>query len=265
MAIKLLEELDDLEKLSLIDLSYSRIETFLGSWGCPAKYFFSYIQGEESQFGAPATLGNIVHKALEEQVQPNEKIDLDKLLDEYALQIPKWDPDNKVGQDLIDAGKQMLTEFVDRHDHETFPIVGKEQYFEIVVGTGLIRGMIDRVDFDGKVVRITDYKSGKNEVTAKDTPTNLQLGIYALAMKKIYPDYPIHASLYYLKSGKQKGHLFSDDDLDAVELKLTKIVNMIVNSQNFGTTSNARICYYCDHAASGVCGTGVFRIRKRQR
>jgi len=53
IAIKKIEDLDPLQKLSLLDFSYSRLDTYTQ---CPSKYFYSYIQKEPRLFGEAATL-----------------------------------------------------------------------------------------------------------------------------------------------------------------------------------------------------------------
>jgi hypothetical protein len=53
ITIKKIEDLDPLQKLSLLDFSYSRIDTYMQ---CPSKYFYSYIQKEPRLFGEAATL-----------------------------------------------------------------------------------------------------------------------------------------------------------------------------------------------------------------
>jgi len=45
--------ISELEKISLMDLSYSRIDAYMS---CPAKYFFSYIKKEPRRFGEAAAL-----------------------------------------------------------------------------------------------------------------------------------------------------------------------------------------------------------------
>jgi CRISPR/Cas system-associated exonuclease Cas4 (RecB family) len=255
---RFLEELSDLEKLSLIDFSYSRLDTYNQ---CAAKYFYTYILKQDRLFGAAATLGNILHSALENTLEAGEPVSLSPLLQEFKKQVPAWDPDSQIPNNLIMDGVTMLTEFVDRHENESFPIEAKEKEFAIVVGSALIRGYIDRIDIEDNLIRITDYKSGKYEVANKDIPSNLQLGIYALATSKIYPGKPIYAQLYYLRSGKIKGHLFTDDDLNRVEDSLIAITSEIIETENFNTTANARMCYFCDYAKD-LCPTGKSRLRR---
>ena len=259
---RLLEELSSLEQLSLIDISYSRLNTmFDKDWGCDAKYFYAYVAKEPKQFGAAATLGNVIHKALEENLDPNEPVDLESLLVSYEEQLPLWDPDGAINQDLRAAGYEMLTEFVDRHASDKFPIIAKEYPFAIVVGRGLISGYIDRVDRVGDRIIITDYKSGKKEVAAKNIPSDLQLGIYALAADTMFPGHEIYAQLYYLRTGRQKGHTFSKYDLESVESKLLELISRIISKRDFHPTANERICNWCDFN-NGVCPVGTARAAK---
>ena len=51
--IRAIEDLDPLERLALVEFSYSRIDTYMQ---CPSKYFYSYIQKEPRLFGEAATL-----------------------------------------------------------------------------------------------------------------------------------------------------------------------------------------------------------------
>ncbi len=53
ITIKSIDQVSDFERLSLIDFSYSRIDTYKS---CPSKYFYTYIQKEPRGFGEAATL-----------------------------------------------------------------------------------------------------------------------------------------------------------------------------------------------------------------
>jgi CRISPR/Cas system-associated exonuclease Cas4 (RecB family) len=114
----------------------------------------------------------------------------------------------------------------------------------------------------GDEVRIIDYKTGKWEVSQKSIPNNLQLGIYAIAASELFPDKTITAELYYLRSGKHKGHTYTKEDLERLKQDVIDAINEIINDNSFAATANSRACSYCDHAKSGACGTGVFRNKK---
>lgn len=256
MAVKRLEDLTPLEKLALVDISYSRLSTYEM---CKAKYFYNYVAKEETVFGEHAKLGNVLHSTLENVLEPGTPVEISNLMSEYETQSLQWDPDNKISMKLIEDGRGMLEDFADRHSGETFNILEKEKEFAIVVGGGLIRGFIDRVDVHEDTVYIVDYKSGRREVTYANVASDLQLGIYALAMSKEYPDKNIHASLYYLRSGRQKGHLFSTSDLEVVEDRLVNLIYELISSEVFEVTSNTRVCTFCDFATTGACRVGQRR------
>lgn len=251
------DELSELERLSLINMSFSRLDSYEM---CPAKYFYTYIAKEERTFGPAATLGNILHSVLEDHVGGDLKFEV--LVDSMKEHREAYDPDHKIEQPLIDVGVEMLAEFVDNHVDDKFDIIGKELPFEIIVGTARIRGFIDLVirDPDGRI-HIIDYKSGRHEITFKNTPTSLQLGIYALATNFLFPEESaIYAELYYLRSGRRKGHLFTQADMETTYDRVLGQVNTIIEDVNFRFTDNPQPCSFCDFRKTGVCKTGVRRF-----
>lgn len=242
-----------MERLSLVDVSYSRLDTYTS---CPLKYFYTYIAREDRTFGAAAALGNIVHGVLEK----TEELDLRDMLELMDGQRGKYDPDQQISQALIDAGWQMLVEYVDRHGTETPKVLGREVQFAIVLGSAVINGYMDRVEQDpDKTIRVTDFKTGTWEYRghARD---NLQLGLYAVAAAELYGVDEIYAELYYLRSGKRPGHLFTKSDLEDAADRVSIMVEKILSDRHFHpTTDNWQCRKLCDFGKQGVCGVGKAR------
>lgn len=259
MQLRQLEDLSDLEQLALIDMSYSRLDMYST---CPARYFFTYIAKEERVFGPAASLGSVVHGVLEDVV--GEPLDLDQMHGLMDTHREKYDPDGLIGADLWAIGQQVLTEFYDTHAGEKFEIVGKELSFALLIGSAKIIGYIDLVTKHKDYISVTDYKTGKWEVAAKNIPENLQLGLYALALSQQYPGSRIYAELYYLRSGRRKGHWFEPDDLQGVYDRSLEQVKAMITDRHFKVTQNPQPCYYCDFARNGVCGTGAMRLRNKR-
>jgi RecB family exonuclease len=206
--------------------------------------------------------GNIVHTVLENVISNDSPLDYSEIETEYQKSKESHDPDQKISEQLITVGKEILDEFYDQNINTEFNIYDKEYGFKFVLGNHLIIGFIDRIDVFGDEVRIVDYKTGKWEVSQKSIPNNLQLGIYAIAASELFPDKTITAELYYLRSGKHKSHTYTKDDLERLKQDVIDAINEIINDNSFAATANSRACSYCDHAKSGACGTGVFRNKK---
>lgn len=264
MSLKLrnYDDLSELEKMSLINMSYSRLNSF---GMCEAMYFYKYITKVPDEFGAAAVNGNVIHSVLEKHV--GEELVYEDLMQSYYHYLQEYDPESKIGKDLIDASHQMIAEFVDRHKGETFNVVGKELEFKIVIGSALFRGYIDLLT-KTKTGRfsVCDFKSGKFEVTQKDVPNDLQLGLYALVVAQKYNivNQPVYAELYYLRTGRRKGHLFSPTDLQRVYEELLSKVQEIINKKNFTPVSgNGRLpCWFCQYATPEVCRIGAINKEK---
>lgn len=262
MITKTPDELSPLEQLGLVELSYSRFDSFDK---CEAQYYYSYLLLEPRGGGNKySLLGNVIHSALELKLPFTSESELDDLVSEFHHQIVEWDEEEQITHDLVNNGEVMLTNFWDTHRDEDVKILHKEMSFEIVVGQAYLRGAIDRVDEkpDGTIA-IIDYKSGSREVAKKHIPNNLQLGIYALAAKKAYPDRQIYAELYYLKSERRKGHLFTDEDLERVRHDVVNRTDVLLGKRTFKTTQNSNLCNWCDHAKSGACPVGEKRLGYR--
>ncbi len=155
MKLQTLDDLDELDKLALINMSYSRLDSYEM---CPSKYYFTYVQKEERVFGPAASLGNVVHGVLEDTV--GDTLVYEDMLVRMDHHLEIYDPDKLIDEELLRAGRQMIQEFVDRHEEDEFDIIGKEKEFDLIIGSALVRGFIDLVtrEKDG-TIRITDYKA----------------------------------------------------------------------------------------------------------
>jgi len=226
-----------------------------------------YLTSRESQgvFRRQRHCGNIVHEVLEDHVSSSETLDLEKMKISFVEYKKTIDPKSEISTELNEAGIQILEDFYDIYSGRIFNVYGKEMSFNFVLGNYLIIGYIDRVDVTNDTVEIVDYKTGKREVAQKDIATNLQLGIYALATSLAFPGKQIKGSLHYLRSGRIKSHDYSQEDLDQVKQRVVEKINLIVNDFNFTPTKNERICYFCDHAKSGACPTGVARLKRANK
>lgn len=124
---------------------------------------------------------------MENVVNDKQELIYSEIQEQYEKNKQSYDPNNQISKELISAGKTILDEFYDRNESTQFNVFDKEYEFKFVLGNYFILGYIDRIDVYDDEVIIIDYKTGKWEVAQKDIPTNLQLGLYAVAMSVLFP------------------------------------------------------------------------------
>ena len=265
--VRLESEVSPLVSLSLQNISYSRLNTYKM---CQLKYFYSYILKLPEQFGNAALLGNIVHQALEITLKEGYGIINHRdLFDNYNIAVQELDSEQRIPPSMIESGKEMLTDYVrDNQSIQTTPLEYEvdfytEMPFSIIIGQGRFNGFIDHILVDDRLIKVTDYKSGKWEIAQKNTSTDLQLGIYALVTKYLWPDKDVYAELYYLRSGKRKGHLFTDGDLSQIEDNLVGLVDDVLSTTDYKPTPNEHTCTICSYAKDGTCSVGGLRLKKK--
>ena len=183
---------------------------------CPYAFFLQYVEKPEPSLVATdreaADFGVVLHDALE---QTYAWI----LAEEYEGQFPEavllehfrlaWVSSGIVGVDLYQEGRDILRRYVQRIglvDHMRTLAVEKE--FNMLLGPGtcrlvdptekahwatrqgyyVVNGFIDRIDrVDSETVEVVDYKSGRMLFAREELDVDLQMSIYSLAVRQIYP------------------------------------------------------------------------------
>lgn len=263
---------EPLAQLAVQNFSYSRIKTYEE---CQLRFFYQYVIKIPQEYGVHALLGNVIHQALEVSTNEGSFAQPRELHSNYRSALLELDPEGTIPSDMVDAGSEMLSHYIDDlspeekapdYEQQVGIDVFTELKFTTYIGKGKFNGFIDHVKIlDADNVVITDYKSGKHEVAAKNIHNDLQLGIYSLVMNEIFPDKNVYAQLYYLRSRRKKGHLFSRDDLSIVKRELTVKVDTILQTEEFRATENPRACYWCSYATDGTCSIGAGRVKKPNR
>ena len=164
----------DLQKLSFSSSSLQKFDE------CQKKYEYKYIYHMPEptpQSWEAITLGNFVHKVLEEGV--SKRLKSIKEFEDCAktLQMEEFKESN------LDEAMQMIKVFVERNKGRYNQNSLVEQKISITLEGIHFIGYTDRIDIsDNGDVTIVDYKTGKSDVKPKYR--NWQLGLYALASRE---------------------------------------------------------------------------------
>ena len=103
-----------------------------------------------------------------------------------------WDPKgykSKIDEKRdYDEAKAILKVFLDEQAKSKTEIVDIERWFETSIGDVKLRGRIDRIDKDGSGYTVVDYKTSKKAPSLNELKKDMQLLVYALAVRGMYGD-----------------------------------------------------------------------------
>lgn len=165
-----------------VDLSYSKLRVYQT---CPWKYKLMYVDGWRVPPNARASLGQSVHRALEQFFGPGPRT-LEGLLDAFDAH---WVNEGfATPQEALlchEEGRQMLENFFEAEKSSPASVLFVEKSFSFSLGPHTVQGIMDRVDRgpDGRVI-VVDYKTHADPWPAERVRQDLQLTLYALGCER---------------------------------------------------------------------------------
>jgi len=188
-------------------LSVSRLKLYEQ---CARAFFYRYVANIKDitdaapQSSEAANFGTMLHAALElvyrwiveeeyaGRFPEGEMIVAYKEVWRAAARLAEtsdWRGAPLTGVGLYHEGIQILRTFAQSTPWVNhFDILAVEQEFNIDVGGFKVNGFIDRIDkLDDDTISIVDYKSSRLLFTKSDLETDLQMSIYGLAARSLYP------------------------------------------------------------------------------
>ncbi|MFY0627167.1 MAG: PD-(D/E)XK nuclease family protein [Reichenbachiella sp.] len=279
-------------------LSPSALNTYLD---CQLKFYFRYVKNlyepkEVIEDLDPSLLGNLLHGGMEHLYKDNDVLDpttlkslsnqIDKAVKlSFEDQKLSMDDDEKIGRQLIAfevVKKYMEAILAFDEKNSPFEILGLEKEYEIELPIELsdsqeyvaLKGIIDRIDQKDGVVRIIDYKSGRDERTFKNVDALVdgelekrdkavfQLFYYCVLYKLNHKDnqLPLRPGIFNSKDLLDRGFdmlvykkpkkavldfaEYEEDYLESMNLLLTQIFNISID---FKQTEDLKKCQYCPY------------------
>lgn len=200
--------------------SVSQINTYLG---CSEAYRLKYVDKPDTPPMPAAWLAQ--GTAYHETIQAWEESGRSPLLDlastfmvSYDAQIEKMKleqpdlklwlkaPSKKTEQDILERrerGLKQVQGYVDFAENNEFAIKDIDEFtlavevpFEIAFGDVLVKGGIDQILAHPNGVEVRDLKTGNRE------SASIQLGVYKVAVEKIFKWPVVKASFFYAKDSK---------------------------------------------------------------
>lgn len=240
-----------------IKLSATRINTFLS---CKQKYWFNYYDKLPKVANPAFKLGIAVHESLElagsiwKSKEKFMKTDIKKILKKYdEISVREGMEDMEVKDEGKNLVKKRLNSFLAGRKiiglEIKFGFWGKDGGKDVTSKLGVpLIGAIDKVEeYNDDTVLIVDYKTSKTAPTVGQMKTDIQLSLYDLVARQLFPQYKrIILSLDLLKSNVLYTYR-TDDQRNEFENYLKEVYDqmLVLKPEKVKATLNV-FCPWCD-------------------
>lgn len=220
------------------ELNYTKIKSYLN---CPLIYKHIYI---DKKFIAPTPLSSFgisLHRTLEKYSRKGTDLD-----DLFIYYDESWCnqgySSSQESMEFYNKGRKILENYWLKDQNRKSTIVYVEQDFEFPFEKWTVRGTIDRVDrnTDG-TYELIDYKTNLDEKNAMDIRDNLQLGIYAIGMKKAF-NINIKTITQWILVKSEKISLPYDPSTQEKIFSVLREVGEKILNNDFSKKGNCSIC-----------------------
>ncbi|MGA9882307.1 MAG: ATP-dependent DNA helicase [Candidatus Acidiferrales bacterium] len=217
---------------------------------CPMKYMFQHLWSLRGGAHAATTFGSVMHLTIKEAVAELRKrgrVPLDEVM---AIYEREWSsagfPDDYQEQEYRKAGREQLAAFHETYSAAPAEVLYQEKPFELPLENEVIvTGRIDQINrINGDAVEIVDYKTGRPR-DAKKANEDLQLSIYALAVREVLELEPKRLVLHYLMSNEAVATTRDAKALAAAKQKIGEVVDQI-RAGDFSPKPGFG-CGFCDY------------------
>ena len=177
---------------------------------CPQRYLFGYLWSLREGPKAAMTFGAVMHTTIKrfvDQLRKGVKLSFDEVQGIFETEWnSKGFEDQYQEEEYKKDGLEQLRAFHTGMIAELPQAVGQEKAFELPLDNNvIIKGRIDQINALGNEpdVEIVDYKTGRPKKDA-DAKKDLQLSLYALAVKEILELNPVRLVFHYLQDNRQQ-------------------------------------------------------------
>ncbi len=187
-------------------LSPTRINTYLE---CAVKYRYVY-QDKLGRFYLRAkhqfSFGSTLHHVLQDFHEQGATQTPDEMVTAVQTQwISAGYTDEAQEREYKETGTQIIQAYHEAHQQRVvaqIETIATEKTITCDLGNFKLSGRVDRIDrHEDGTLEIIDYKSGRWEVTSEQIHDDLAMSCYQLILSELYPDSPIMATIYALRSG----------------------------------------------------------------
>ncbi len=229
--------------------SYSRLNRYAT---CPLSFKLHYLDGLESEPAIELQFGTVIHRALESLVREHVRANrTDRIAVDDAVRAfrREWTDSPLTDPALFADGLEIVKRWALREGVVDYRnVLGMEQEFDLRIGPHRIIGAMDRVDrVSDDTIRVRDYKSHRVLFAQDEVDSSLQLSIYDLAARQIWPwAKHVELELDMVRHGVAQRTSRTDAQREATREYVLATVAQIELATDFPARPNTH-CNRCDH------------------
>ena len=187
----------------------------MGYRSCPQQFLFQKLWSIEGEAKATLTFGRVVHSTIRRAMTEMKKGNLLRFEEVQRIYENEWSAlgfeDDYQQQEYKKDGLEQLRTFHAAVLKSRPEILEQEKGFELDLENNVIvKGRIDQINLLGQInspgrkdVEIVDYKTGKPRKDS-EAKKDLQLSIYAIAVKEILELNPVRLVFHYLQNNERQ-------------------------------------------------------------
>jgi DNA helicase-2/ATP-dependent DNA helicase PcrA len=181
----------------------------MGYRSCPQQFLFQKLWSIEGQARATLTFGRVVHSTIRRAMTEMKKGNRLRFEEVQRIYENEWSAlgfeDDYQEQEYKKDGLEQLRTFHAVVLKALPEILEQEKGFELDLENNVIvKGRIDQINSLGRTdVEIVDYKTGKPRKDS-EARKDLQLSIYAIAVKEILELNPVRLVFHYLQNNERQ-------------------------------------------------------------
>ncbi len=181
----------------------------MGYRSCPQQFLFQKLWLIEGEAKATLTFGRVVHSTIRRAMTEMKKGILLRFEEVQRIYENEWSAlgfeDDYQEQEYKKDGLEQLRTFHAAVLEALPEILEQEKGFELDLENNVVvKGRIDQINSLGrKDVEIVDYKTGKPRKES-EAKKDLQLSIYAIAVKEILELNPVRLVFHYLQNNERQ-------------------------------------------------------------
>jgi len=255
--------------------SHSRISSFEQ---CRLKFRYSYIDKVKTDVvrTIETYMGDLVHQTLEKLYKDLKFEKLNELKDLIEFYNNLWKENWEEGilivkkeynqENYCAMGERMIKDYYNHYKpFNQAKTIGLEttDYFELDKNHR-IHVRIDRLSSPEEgVYEIHDYKTNSSMKTQEEADTDRQLAVYAMGVKKLYPDAKrVKLIWHMLAFDKEVISERTDEQLDELKISILNQINVIETATKYEPTKSG-LCPYCEYQSLCPLWKHLFQIKDK--